>query len=102
MAVPLQHRASTLIAGIATAGTRGPRLARTKGDSQNAIAKLNSNRSTQRGQVNRDRCGTSSVFPSWLAHQALPYGGELDRIIISFNASMHAAGGNRLHDYSAN
>jgi hypothetical protein len=46
--------------------------------------------------------GQLTVFPSWLAHQALPYSGELDRIIISFNASMHAAGGDRLHDYSAN
>jgi putative transposase len=37
---PLQHGASTLIAGISTAGTRGHRLASTKGDSQNAISKL--------------------------------------------------------------
>jgi hypothetical protein len=37
-----------------------------------------------------------------LAHQALPYGGELDRVIVSFNASVHAAAGSdRLHGYSA-
>ena len=45
--------------------------------------------------------GQLTIFPSWLAHQALPYAGTLDRIIISFNASLHAAGGDRLHEYSA-
>jgi hypothetical protein len=42
--------------------------------------------------------GQLTIFPSWLARQALPYAGEADRIIISFNASVHAA---RLHDYSS-
>ena len=46
--------------------------------------------------------GQLILFPSWLAHQALPYDGERDRLIVSFNASVHAAqGGNRLHGYSA-
>jgi len=46
--------------------------------------------------------GQLVLFPSWLAHQALPYDGELDRVIVSFNASVHAAGGSdRLHPYSA-
>lgn len=46
--------------------------------------------------------GQLLLFPSWLAHQALPYGGELDRVIVSFNASVHAAAGSdRLHGYSA-
>jgi putative 2-oxoglutarate-Fe(II)-dependent oxygenase superfamily protein len=45
--------------------------------------------------------GQLVLFPSWLAHQALPYDGEKERIIISFNASIHAAGGDQLHDYSA-
>jgi hypothetical protein len=45
--------------------------------------------------------GQLTLFPSWLAHQALPYSGDLERIIISFNASVHAGGGNRLPDYSA-
>ncbi|WP_425256934.1 putative 2OG-Fe(II) oxygenase [Rubrivivax sp. RP6-9] len=46
--------------------------------------------------------GQLVLFPSWLPHQALPYQGTLDRIIVSFNASIHAAqGGDRLHGYSA-
>ena len=46
--------------------------------------------------------GQLVLFPSWLAHQALPYDGALDRVIVSFNASVHAAqGGDRLHAYSA-
>ncbi len=46
--------------------------------------------------------GQLLLFPSWLAHQALPYEGDLDRVIVSFNASVHAAGGSdRLHGYSA-
>lgn len=46
--------------------------------------------------------GQLLLFPSWLAHQALPYDGEQERVIVSFNASVHAAqGGDRLHGYSA-
>ncbi len=45
--------------------------------------------------------GQLLLFPSWLAHQALPYGGEKDRIIISFNASIHAEQGDQMHGYSA-
>ena len=45
--------------------------------------------------------GQLVLFPSWLAHQALPYNGEKERVIISFNASVHATGGDQLHDYSA-
>lgn len=42
------------------------------------------------------------LFPSWLAHQALPYDGAAERIIVSFNAGVHARGKmDRLHDYSA-
>jgi uncharacterized protein (TIGR02466 family) len=45
--------------------------------------------------------GQLVVFPSWLAHQALPYAGEADRIIVSFNASVHAASGNdQIHGYA--
>jgi hypothetical protein len=41
------------------------------------------------------------VFPSWLPHQALPYAGKTDRIIVSFNASVHAASGSdQLHTYA--
>ena len=38
--------------------------------------------------------GQLVVFPSWLPHQAMPYVGEADRIIVSFNASLHAESGN--------
>ena len=46
--------------------------------------------------------GQLVLFPSWLAHQALPYDGALDRVIVSFNSSVHAVGGSdQLHGYSA-
>jgi Putative 2OG-Fe(II) oxygenase len=45
--------------------------------------------------------GQLVLFPASLAHQALPYDGELDRVVVSFNASVHAAqGGDRLHGYA--
>lgn len=44
--------------------------------------------------------GQLLVFPSWLMHQAMAYGGTKDRVIISFNASIHASGGDQLFDYS--
>ncbi len=37
--------------------------------------------------------GQLLLFPSWLAHQALPYDGALERVIISFNASVQHADG---------
>jgi len=41
--------------------------------------------------------GQLVVFPAWLPHQAMPYDGEAERIIISFNASVHVrSGGDRL------
>ncbi len=45
--------------------------------------------------------GQLLLFPSWLAHQAMPYDGEKERLIISFNASVHATRGDQLHGYSA-
>jgi hypothetical protein len=45
--------------------------------------------------------GQLVLFPSWLAHQALPYDGALDRVIVSFNASVHRTGGDRMHRYAA-
>lgn len=46
------------------------------------------------------RPGQLVVFPAWLPHQAMPYEGEQDRIIVSFNASVHAAqGSNQRHRY---
>jgi hypothetical protein len=47
------------------------------------------------------RVGQMLLFPAWLAHKAMPYAGELDRVIISFNATIHGAGGDQLRDYSA-
>jgi hypothetical protein len=44
--------------------------------------------------------GQLVLFPSWLAHQAMPYGGQDERIIISFNASIHATQGDQIHEYS--
>jgi ectoine hydroxylase-related dioxygenase (phytanoyl-CoA dioxygenase family) len=45
--------------------------------------------------------GQLVVFPSWLAHQAMPYHGSADRVIVSFNVSVHAAGGSdELHSYA--
>lgn len=44
--------------------------------------------------------GQLVVFPSWLPHQTMPYQGEADRIIVSFNASVHAASGSdQVHAY---
>ena len=46
--------------------------------------------------------GQLVVFPASLPHQALPYDGAIDRVIISFNASVHSESGNdQLHAYGA-
>ncbi len=45
--------------------------------------------------------GQLVVFPSWLPHQAMPYDGVAQRIIVSFNASVHAAvGTDQLHGFA--
>ena len=44
--------------------------------------------------------GTLVMFPAFLQHKAMPYEGEQDRIIVSFNAQFHAAGGNQIFDYA--
>lgn len=43
--------------------------------------------------------GTLIVFPSWLNHKAMPYDGEKDRIIISFNAQVHGKQGDKSFEY---
>jgi hypothetical protein len=44
--------------------------------------------------------GKLVVFPSWLPHQAMPYVGQRDRLIVSFNGSVHSERGhNQLHAY---
>jgi len=46
--------------------------------------------------------GQLLLFPAWLPHQAMPYQGSAERVIVSFNASVHAAGGSdQLHRYAA-
>lgn len=44
--------------------------------------------------------GVLCVFPSHLKHMALPYDGDLDRIILSFNAQVHGDQGDGVLDYS--
>lgn len=47
------------------------------------------------------RAGQLVVFPAWLPHQAMPYQGQRDRLIVSFNASVHRTGGDdRVHRYA--
>lgn len=43
--------------------------------------------------------GTLIVFPSWLNHKAMPYDGERDRVIVSFNAQVHGERGNQTAEY---
>ena len=45
------------------------------------------------------QAGTLIVFPSWLNHKALPYDGDKDRIIVSFNAQIHSPQGNQSAGY---
>jgi uncharacterized protein (TIGR02466 family) len=45
--------------------------------------------------------GQLVVFPAWLPHQAMPYDGQQERVIVSFNASVHATtGSDQLHPFS--
>ncbi len=48
--------------------------------------------------------GQLVLFPAWLAHQALPYDGQAERVVVSFNARVHHASGaegDRLHGFGA-
>jgi uncharacterized protein (TIGR02466 family) len=45
--------------------------------------------------------GNLVLFPSYLPHKAMPYAGEKDRIILSFNAQIHSSSGDRAFPYSA-
>jgi len=40
------------------------------------------------------------LFPAFLPHKAMPYEGERDRIILSFNAQIHAPQGNQIYRYA--
>ncbi|QKO21992.1 TIGR02466 family protein [Rhodoferax sp. BAB1] len=44
--------------------------------------------------------GELVLFPSFLPHKAMPYVGERDRIIVSFNAQIRAPGGDQLFRYA--
>ncbi|MBO1256148.1 hypothetical protein J3L16_10680 [Alteromonas sp. 5E99-2] len=48
----------------------------------------------------KPEAGVLCIFPSHLKHMALPYIGEKDRIIVSFNAQVHGDKGDALYDYS--
>jgi uncharacterized protein (TIGR02466 family) len=43
--------------------------------------------------------GVLCVFPSHLKHMALPYMGEKDRVIVSFNAQVHGDGGDGVYPH---
>jgi uncharacterized protein (TIGR02466 family) len=46
------------------------------------------------------REGELVLFPAMLAHKAMPYIGKRDRIIVSFNAQIHAPGGDQIFRYA--
>lgn len=43
--------------------------------------------------------GVLCIFPSHLKHMAMPYMGDKDRIIVSFNVQVHGDKGNKVFDY---
>ena len=45
--------------------------------------------------------GELLLFPAFLPHKAMPYEGRSDRIVVSFNAQLHAAGGDQVFGYAA-
>lgn len=46
------------------------------------------------------QAGQLVVFPAFLPHKAMPYTGEKDRIIVSFNAQIRAPGGDQIYRYA--
>lgn len=44
--------------------------------------------------------GDLVLFPAFLPHKAMPYVGERDRVIVSFNAQIRAPGGDQLFRYA--
>ncbi len=47
------------------------------------------------------REGELVLFPAFLPHKAMPYSGEKDRIVVSFNAQIHAPSGDKVFAYAA-
>ncbi len=45
--------------------------------------------------------GMLILFPAFLNHKGMPYAGEQDRIVVSFNAQIHGAEGDQLLPYAA-
>jgi hypothetical protein len=45
--------------------------------------------------------GMLVLFPAYLNHKAMPYEGEADRIIVSFNAQIHGAQGDQMFNHAA-
>jgi hypothetical protein len=46
------------------------------------------------------REGELVLFPAFLPHKAMPYVGERDRIIVSFNAQIHSPAGDQIFSYA--
>jgi hypothetical protein len=47
------------------------------------------------------REGELVLFPAFLPHKAMPYSGTQDRIVVSFNAQIHAPAGDQVFVYAA-
>ena len=47
------------------------------------------------------REGELVLFPAFLPHKAMPYSGAKDRIVVSFNAQIHAPAGDQVFSYAA-
>ena len=45
--------------------------------------------------------GELVLFPAFLPHKAMPYVGSSERIVVSFNAQVHSAGGDQVYGYAA-
>jgi uncharacterized protein (TIGR02466 family) len=45
--------------------------------------------------------GKLILFPSYLPHMAMPYQGMKDRIIVSFNAQVHASQGDQIYSFDS-
>ncbi len=45
--------------------------------------------------------GRLVLFPSYVPHKAMPYEGQSDRIIVSFNAQVHSPDGDQVFGYDA-
>ena len=45
--------------------------------------------------------GKLVIFPSYLPHMAMPYEGEKDRIIVSFNVQIHSSQGDQIFGFDS-